>query len=195
MISTPGPCCRAEPQRAVAPIRSFRDHIAQGAIGIRPRGWWIASWGRVFSMSDAKHEGHIGPNDPEYYAPRELRERASRRAAEPGAHAERWVASANADGRTVLATIWQASTPPGFRNVHQGRRAGHAGGEGRGAGRSAVRAPRPVGSARAAPAGHPLLDRGGDCGEHRDASRHGHSVFATPRRARTTRRFRPPGSR
>jgi hypothetical protein len=28
-------------------------------------------------MSDAKNEGHIGPNDPEYYAPRELRERAS----------------------------------------------------------------------------------------------------------------------
>jgi hypothetical protein len=25
-------------------------------------------------MSDAKHEGHVGPNDPEYYAPRELRE-------------------------------------------------------------------------------------------------------------------------
>jgi len=28
-------------------------------------------------MSDAKHEGYLGPNDPEYYAPRELRERAS----------------------------------------------------------------------------------------------------------------------
>ena len=28
-------------------------------------------------MSDAKHEGYIGPNDPEYYAPRELRERAT----------------------------------------------------------------------------------------------------------------------
>jgi hypothetical protein len=28
-------------------------------------------------MSDAKNEGPIGPNDPEYYAPRELRERAS----------------------------------------------------------------------------------------------------------------------
>jgi len=28
-------------------------------------------------MSDAKHEGSIGPNDPEYYAPRELRERAT----------------------------------------------------------------------------------------------------------------------
>jgi hypothetical protein len=27
-------------------------------------------------MSDAKHEGHVGPNDPAYYAPRELRERA-----------------------------------------------------------------------------------------------------------------------
>ena len=26
-------------------------------------------------MSDAKHEGYLGPNDPEYYAPRELRER------------------------------------------------------------------------------------------------------------------------
>ncbi|MGY2909269.1 hypothetical protein [Bradyrhizobium sp. URHC0002] len=25
-------------------------------------------------MSDAKHEGYLGPNDPEYYAPRELRE-------------------------------------------------------------------------------------------------------------------------
>ena len=28
-------------------------------------------------MSDAKHEGHVGPNDPEYYAPRELRERTT----------------------------------------------------------------------------------------------------------------------
>jgi hypothetical protein len=28
-------------------------------------------------MSDAKHEGYVGPNDPEYYAPRELRERTS----------------------------------------------------------------------------------------------------------------------
>ncbi len=28
-------------------------------------------------MSDAKHEKHVGPNDPEYYAPRELRDRAS----------------------------------------------------------------------------------------------------------------------
>jgi len=26
-------------------------------------------------MSDAKHEKHLGPNDPEYYAPRELRDR------------------------------------------------------------------------------------------------------------------------
>jgi TPR repeat protein len=28
-------------------------------------------------MSDAKHQGYIGPNDPVYYAPRELRERAT----------------------------------------------------------------------------------------------------------------------
>lgn len=28
-------------------------------------------------MSNAKHEGHVGPNDPEYYAPRELRERTT----------------------------------------------------------------------------------------------------------------------
>ncbi|WP_275189031.1 hypothetical protein [Bradyrhizobium sp. CSA112] len=28
-------------------------------------------------MSDAKHERHLGPNDPEYYAPRELRERTA----------------------------------------------------------------------------------------------------------------------
>lgn len=28
-------------------------------------------------MSDAKHEGYVGPNDPAYYAPRELRERAT----------------------------------------------------------------------------------------------------------------------
>ena len=28
-------------------------------------------------MSDAKHEKHLGPNDPEYYAPRELRNRLS----------------------------------------------------------------------------------------------------------------------
>ena len=28
-------------------------------------------------MSDAKHEGHVGPNDPEYYAPRELRDRTT----------------------------------------------------------------------------------------------------------------------
>jgi hypothetical protein len=28
-------------------------------------------------MSDAKHEGYLGPNDPEYYAPRELRERVT----------------------------------------------------------------------------------------------------------------------
>jgi hypothetical protein len=28
-------------------------------------------------MSDAKHERHLGPNDPEYYAPREMRERAA----------------------------------------------------------------------------------------------------------------------
>jgi hypothetical protein len=28
-------------------------------------------------MSDAKHERHLGPNDPEYYAPRELRERTT----------------------------------------------------------------------------------------------------------------------
>jgi hypothetical protein len=28
-------------------------------------------------MSDAKHEGYVGPNDPAYYAPRELRERTS----------------------------------------------------------------------------------------------------------------------
>ena len=28
-------------------------------------------------MSDAKHEGYLGPNDPEYYAPRELRERTT----------------------------------------------------------------------------------------------------------------------
>jgi hypothetical protein len=28
-------------------------------------------------MSNAKHEGNVGPNDPEYYAPRELRERTT----------------------------------------------------------------------------------------------------------------------
>ena len=28
-------------------------------------------------MSDPKHEGYVGPNDPAYYAPRELRERAA----------------------------------------------------------------------------------------------------------------------
>jgi hypothetical protein len=28
-------------------------------------------------MSDAKHEGYLGPNDPEYYAPRELRDRTT----------------------------------------------------------------------------------------------------------------------
>src|SRR5438105_6299959 len=28
-------------------------------------------------MSDAKHEGYVGPNDPEYYAPRELRDRTN----------------------------------------------------------------------------------------------------------------------
>jgi hypothetical protein len=28
-------------------------------------------------MSNAKHEGYVGPNDPAYYAPRELRERTS----------------------------------------------------------------------------------------------------------------------
>ncbi|MEH2522612.1 MULTISPECIES: hypothetical protein [unclassified Bradyrhizobium] len=28
-------------------------------------------------MSDAKHEGYVGPNDPAYYAPRELRERGT----------------------------------------------------------------------------------------------------------------------
>ena len=28
-------------------------------------------------MSDSKHDGYVGPNDPAYYAPRELRERAS----------------------------------------------------------------------------------------------------------------------
>ena len=28
-------------------------------------------------MSDAKHEGYVGPNDPEYYAPRELRDRTT----------------------------------------------------------------------------------------------------------------------
>lgn len=28
-------------------------------------------------MSNAKHEGYVGPNDPAYYAPRELRERAT----------------------------------------------------------------------------------------------------------------------
>ena len=92
------------------------------------------------------------------------------------------VASAIDDGRTALAAIRQACTPAGFRNVHQGRRAGHAGGEGHDAGRSAIRAARPVRAARAAAAGHPLLDRGGNCGEHRDASRHGDSVFATSRR-------------
>jgi hypothetical protein len=31
----------------------------------------------VFSMSDAKHEGYVGPNDPAYYAPREMRDRTS----------------------------------------------------------------------------------------------------------------------
>jgi len=34
-------------------------------------------------MSDAKHEGYVGPNDPAYYAPRELRERAISEQAEP----------------------------------------------------------------------------------------------------------------
>src|SRR5436189_3966752 len=28
-------------------------------------------------MSDAKHEGYVGPNDPEYYAPREMRDRTN----------------------------------------------------------------------------------------------------------------------
>src|SRR5216110_1515229 len=28
-------------------------------------------------MSDAKHEGYVGPNDPAYYAPRELRDRTT----------------------------------------------------------------------------------------------------------------------
>jgi hypothetical protein len=28
-------------------------------------------------MSDAKHEGYVGPNDPAYYAPREMRDRTS----------------------------------------------------------------------------------------------------------------------
>ena len=65
-------------------------------------------------MSDAKHEGYLGPNDPEYYAPRELRDGqpASSRARSPMQNEE--MASANADGRTALATIRQACTPPGF---------------------------------------------------------------------------------
>ena len=129
-------------------------------------------------MSNSKHEGYLGPNDPAYYAPRE---RDGQRAAGHDAHPDRGMASAIDDGRTALATIRQATTPPG-RNVLQGRRPGHAGGEGKRADRSALRAPRTVRAARRAPAIHPSLDRCGDCGEHRNASGHGHSGFATPRR-------------
>src|SRR5215218_9218709 len=130
-------------------------------------------------MSDAKHEGYVGPNDPAYYAPREMRDRTS--SEQPGKmpiQTEEWRPRLD-DGRTAPATIQQAPTPPGFRNVHQGRRPGHAGGEADDAGRSAIRAARPLGATRAAAAGHPLLDRGGNRGEHRDASRHGNSGVAT----------------
>ena len=132
--------------------------------------------------SDAKREGYVGPNDPAYYAPRELRERST--SEQPGTmpiQTEEWRPRMPTEG-PPLQPFGKPPRRQELRNVHQSRCAGHAGGERRGAGRSAIRAPRSVGAARAVPAGHPLFDRGGDCGEHRDASRHGHSVFATPRR-------------
>lgn len=36
-------------------------------------------------MSDTKHDGYVGPNDPAYYAPRELRERAASGQPDPDA--------------------------------------------------------------------------------------------------------------
>jgi hypothetical protein len=81
-----GDVCENEPNsRSLLPGKAAKVLLrrcgsiedSNGAVGIRPQGPVEASSGRVFSMSGAKHEGYVGPNDPAYYAPRDLKERGA----------------------------------------------------------------------------------------------------------------------
>ncbi len=60
-------------------------------------------------MSDPKHGGNLGPNDPAYYAPRELAGNGPRAGSRCGAQAGRRVASAADDGRPAAANAGQSS--------------------------------------------------------------------------------------
>ena len=159
--------------------------ITHGAIGIRPRGWWIAPSGRVFSMSDAKHEGYVGPNDPAYYAPRELRERAT--SEQPDTmlmQTDEWRPRMTTEGPPLQPS---GKLPQRRQNSEMFTKAvAQAMQEQREP--APVEAPsvlRDLSGRRALfQHGPPLLDRGGDCGKHRIASRHGHPGFATPRKRR-----------
>ena len=132
--------------------------------------------------SDAKHEGYLGPNDPEYYAPRELRERAAGEQPSPSlVQNDGWRPRMPTEGPPL-----QPFGKPARRQDSEMFTKAVAQAMQEARDMAPVEAPsvlRDLSGRRAlVPAGHPFLDRGGDCSEHRDASRHGHSVFATPRR-------------
>ena len=50
---------------------------SRSIVGVGPRGLVESPVRASVGMSDPKHGGNVGPNDPAYYAPRELRERGA----------------------------------------------------------------------------------------------------------------------
>ena len=134
-------------------------------------------------MSDPKHGGMLGPNDPAYYAPRELRERAA--GGEPDSvlkQAAEWRPRLTAEdpppqvpgrplqrrensemfNKAVAQALQESMEPtlveaPSVLRDMSGRRALFS---------VALR----------------LLDRGGRCGRHCVGSRHGHPGVAAPRK-------------
>lgn len=65
-----GSVAGAEPQGRGYALQQFLGSQRAQSAYVREAGG-LASSGRVFSMSNSKREGNLGPNDPAYYAPRE----------------------------------------------------------------------------------------------------------------------------
>ena len=65
-----GSVAGAEPQGRGCVLQQFLGSQRAQSAYVREAGG-LASSGRVFSMSNSKREGNLGPNDPAYYAPRE----------------------------------------------------------------------------------------------------------------------------
>ena len=175
MISTPVLVAGAEPQGRGYALQQFLGSQRAQSAYVREAGG-LASSGRVFSMSNSKREGNLGPNDPAYYAPRE---RAANE--QPGA------TPIQTEERRPRLTTEGPPLQPFGKPRRQDDMFNKAVAQAMQEAREMRRSKRPPCSASCrggarAPASHPSLDRGGDCGEHRNASGHGHSGFATPRR-------------